>query len=364
MDDGTPPPAPTGLVATPGNARVTLSWNKVTDNVSLVGFRIYDGSTLLTFVTGLSTIRTGLPNGVAKTAYGITAVDSSGNESAKVLFPSFTPTAPTQDEILPTAGALILIDPASLYGAWPAGVPGHGTKVTNLARTQAFAAAGTGVVGDYDFTVNNTLTATDGVLERTPKGALHGIISQSTAAGGRKFDLEGGAIRAYLLANPNNDYFISLWAVPTRLSIETTPGTLARFAGFLSSASGDTITARLASGNKMTVAPSANRILVKESATPAVVDAPINIQGAHSLVPAMHASDNAFIHFGYKDATASALNKQASWALLRVYLEDLTASGRTAAEVAAIDNELFDRDVLTVGGRYNGDTHTSVSALP
>ena len=68
-----------------------LSWTKVTDETSLIGYRLYDGATLLDFVTGLSAIRTGLPNGVAKTTFGLTAVDSSGNESAKTLFPSFTP---------------------------------------------------------------------------------------------------------------------------------------------------------------------------------------------------------------------------------------------------------------------------------
>jgi hypothetical protein len=42
----------------------------------------------------------------------------------------------------------------------------------------------------------------------------------------------------------------------------------------------------------------------------------------------------------------------------------LTVSGRTYAEVDAIDHALYTREVLTPGGRYYGDTYTDPATLP
>lgn len=43
----------------------------------------------------------------------------------------------------------------------------------------------------------------------------------------------------------------------------------------------------------------------------------------------------------------------------RFYMEDLTVSGRTAAEVDAIDTELYIRHVLKSGGRHYGERYTN-----
>ena len=52
-----------------------------------------------------------------------------------------------------------------------------------------------------------------------------------------------------------------------------------------------------------------------------------------------------------------------SRAVYRMYIEDLTVSGRTYAQVDAIDYAQFTKDVLTVGGRYYGDTYTDPTTL-
>jgi fibronectin type 3 domain-containing protein len=85
--DGNAPTQP-GTI-TPGTVSgtsIALSWGASTDDVSLAGYRVYRTSpapsgTLLASPTSPSTTLTGLTSGVSYT-FAITAVDSSGNESA------------------------------------------------------------------------------------------------------------------------------------------------------------------------------------------------------------------------------------------------------------------------------------------
>ena len=55
--------------------------------------------------------------------------------------------------------------------------------------------------------------------------------------------------------------------------------------------------------------------------------------------------------------------KSNSMILYRIYIEDLDVSGRTYAEVDAIDKEMYDA-AFWVGGKYENDTYTSVTTLP
>ena len=358
VKDTTAPSTPGGVASAATSDGAVLTWNASTG--SPIAYDIYDGSTRIATVTGLTYTVTGLASGVPQTAWFVRALDAAGNQSTANTFPSFTPSAPiTQDPML-NAGTMVLIDRSNQYGAWAAGVPADGSTITNLARTQALAIAGSGAASDWDFKVSNTLTASDGLVERTSKGGLHSLVSQSTGVAGRKFVLSTETLRAFLAANTSDDLFVSLWETTTRLSAETTPGTLQRAVGFLSAASGDTQSVRLATGNKFTVAPSANRLGDKESATPAALNAPANINAAHSSITAPGSNPN-YVFAGHYDA--NTVNKGASWILYRVTLENLRVSGRTYADAAAQDLALFNAATGS-GGRYNGDTFTAVVTLP
>ncbi|EIU7556194.1 hypothetical protein L6F17_001279, partial [Providencia rettgeri] len=48
-----------------------------------------------------------------------------------------------------------------------------------------------------------------------------------------------------------------------------------------------------------------------------------------------------------------------AWVFYRAYIEDLTVSGRTWDEVNAIDKAMYEKEVMTQGGRYFGDTFTA-----
>ena len=74
----------------PGNPRVTgttsssisLAWDASTDNVGVVGYRVYEGTTVVASPTGTSATVSGLAPSTTHT-YAITALDAGGNESAR-----------------------------------------------------------------------------------------------------------------------------------------------------------------------------------------------------------------------------------------------------------------------------------------
>ncbi|MEW6618037.1 MAG: CARDB domain-containing protein [bacterium] len=94
--DTTPPQAPTGLKATPGNKFVYLNWTANTES-DLAGYNIYrDGSKINpTIIVGTLYWDIGLTNG-QEYAYRITALDKAGNESEKSIEAKATPS-----EVLP-----------------------------------------------------------------------------------------------------------------------------------------------------------------------------------------------------------------------------------------------------------------------
>ncbi len=97
--DTTPPAAPTGLVATGGDARVDLAWSASTE-ADLAGYAVFrstDGVNFLEITTALLTTAafadTGLVNGTTY-SYVVVAEDTSGNASAASGIASATPVAP------------------------------------------------------------------------------------------------------------------------------------------------------------------------------------------------------------------------------------------------------------------------------
>lgn len=93
--DTTAPTAPAGLAAAGTTATSTnLSWTAATDNVAVTGYNIYNGTTLVTTVTGLTYTVTGL---TASTAYTFTvkAKDAAGNLSPASNTASVTTAAAT-----------------------------------------------------------------------------------------------------------------------------------------------------------------------------------------------------------------------------------------------------------------------------
>ncbi|HEX7709026.1 MAG TPA: right-handed parallel beta-helix repeat-containing protein [Thermoanaerobaculia bacterium] len=87
---------------TPANLRVTgvtsssasLAWNASSDNVGVVGYRIYRGGSAIATTSSLSWTDSGL-NGGTRYSYYVTALDAAGNESANSQTVSATTTKVT-----------------------------------------------------------------------------------------------------------------------------------------------------------------------------------------------------------------------------------------------------------------------------
>lgn len=80
-DDTEPPTVPTNLRETSkSSTSVSLSWNASTDNVGVTGYQVYNGSTLVTTVTGTTATISNLTPDTSYT-FTVRAVDATGNIS-------------------------------------------------------------------------------------------------------------------------------------------------------------------------------------------------------------------------------------------------------------------------------------------
>ncbi|QDH92476.1 minor tail protein [Gordonia phage Dmitri] len=78
--DATDPTVPTALTATPAVGQIALSWTAATDDVGVVGYRVYRDNTLIASPTGTSYTDTGRL-ATALHTYDVAAIDAAGNES-------------------------------------------------------------------------------------------------------------------------------------------------------------------------------------------------------------------------------------------------------------------------------------------
>ncbi|MGG4480360.1 glycosyl hydrolase family 18 protein [Paenibacillus illinoisensis] len=170
---GTVPPADTTAPSVPGNARstgvtassVTLAWNASTDNVGVTGYNVYNGTNLVTSVTGTTATISGLAPGTSYT-FTVKAKDAAGNLSAAsnsvTVSTTVQPGGDTQAPTVPTNLTSTAKTSSTITLSWAAstdnvGVTGYevynGTAlVTTVSGTSATV---TGLAADtsYTFTV-------------------------------------------------------------------------------------------------------------------------------------------------------------------------------------------------------------------
>ena len=300
-----------------------------------------------------------------------------------------------QVDPIESAGSLLLIDPTHPMGPWATGVPAHDTTVRNLVRTLGAQATGL-TEGQMDLTVRAGANITSGktVMERTSKGGYHNISSRSgaVAQGDVVLDMSAELI-SYFLHNPTHDIYGSLWVYTTRRAVNQThvmlgvvgqqqTNSMALVLGPHANEATEWI-ARPGFGAELGshVVPTGSGVGPKyishgspgwgsSNGIPdlgkAAPSGPVAVGGiAFGATPAslgIGLSGNRLsLHLSPLGPNA---NVASSMILYRAYLEDLTVSGRTYAEVDAIDYALYTQQVLTAGGRYYGDTFTNPSTLP
>lgn len=207
--------------------------------------------------------------------------------------------------------------------------------------------------------------------EWTARGGLHVMNAQHSDASysadtavnkGVYSVLFGSDLTAYMATHPGHNYYVSVWMRETRAPGPNAWSVGVEYGGMLAGVQtdrfffsfakvGDAFAARF---NYRTATFDGNCLFTCASGTN-------TFTGTGSDDPA-----NYRILSDRKGAfNASSYNPQnlPSLILYRAYVEDLTISGRTATEVEAIDRSLYEKELLTAGGRYHGDSWTDPTIL-
>lgn len=264
-------------------------------------------------------------------------------------------------------GSLVLLD-ASRLGIENAPITGDPIQLRNVAKDTALALMPGSTEAQlspfYDLDGYNSNAM---LLERTPKKGLHVIMSKINDVANQflvlNFPLK---VREYMQTNVAHSFYVSSWKRDTRESGTPTIG----HSYFLI----NTATYRYA------MQGSAN--------TPDSVGAPARVLGNNRNVSSSQYWQTTGLKFssiGFKDMTGVpsspanetdalfvagnkgpfagfTLHNNWSQIFYRAYVEDLTVSGRTYAEVYALDIAMFN-EAFAVGGKYAGDTFTDPSIL-
>jgi len=287
------------------------------------------------------------------------------------------PTLPwaDDDDSLLVPGSLVLYEPA--HSANPVvGVPASGASIPNIAWKRAAALLGSGDVNSLALSRSNPFAVASGadvanqmLTERTTLGGIHVIVSQTNAQVQQGWAARGpAAIEAYLQANLDHSYYISRWDRLTRAATaDVDPGEMII---------GQNTTALIAlsqpeavsSGGTLPLTSSGKRLGLDSSPASnfrtTLGNRFLSVGvSAHSGSPTFLYC-NLSIHGVVSPWGATYQNKAGSRVDYRAYLEDLTVSGRTYAQVEALDFALW-QAAFGTGGRYNGDTiPTNPSTIP
>lgn len=265
--------------------------------------------------------------------------------------------APVLADPILTNGSLVLIDPAHPASAWAAGVPASGSTIPNLANTQAAALIGS----PANLTFVNGFTSADGVVQRSGKGGLHVAVSRTTDVLNHLVGINlGNALKAYLEAHPTNDLYLSWWGKYTRAA-DTTTADVAFVAAVRAESDGGKwvgVGQYAPTGALSAQPPSGTRRLGIRGTTTA--------DGTFQSVGGTDFGSQTVVDvrlLAHGPISSAWLHKAPSVLTWRVYLEDLTVSGRTYADVDAMDWAAF-QAATGSGGRYNADTFTNPTTIP
>lgn len=299
--------------------------------------------------------------GLKITLTGVTLVNPSGAALAEV------------DPILPTEGALVLLDPSHPYEQWAAGVPtapGSTRVVPNVAYDQAKALIPSGDTTTLGATLSYGASfLNDGettLIERSGGGGLHVVFSQTNPSDADTNALLtlGSALRSYVLTNKAHSFYAAFWGRITRPHVAYTTGTPLHsymnaahtMASFFTRAGSAGETEYPADGTRIDHA--------QEGALAVAADAPLFQDIAVGTASAIPAVNGLAWFMAGMDGGEANNTRRGSMIFYGYYLEDLTVSERSYADVHELVYAKFERTVKTDGGRYHGDTYTDPATIP
>lgn len=282
------------------------------------------------------------------------------------------------DDSVMSAGSLLLVDAQhSLGGFGAAGaVPANGGVCPNVAWQQAKAIVGSGDTTTLAPTwAKTTLGATSVLAERTTKKGLHVIVSQTAHVSGQGMRLTLPTLLAeYIRTHSTNSLYVSVWHRVTRAATNTDANMRSLFLGD-AAALGTSYRQQFWHTSVATYGQSypghgqgtAQSIGIRDAAAADDGTGAKMLSSATSAytgtTPGTLSADVQIFGQTGVNATAGNLQKHPSRIFYRLYIEDLTVSGRTYATVDALDYARYTTDMLTAGGRFYGDTFTAPSTL-
>jgi len=270
-------------------------------------------------------------------------------------------------------GSLYLMDLSHSLG-YDNGVtaPINGTLIPNIAWEAATDIIGSGDRNSLSSLMNSSINGTTGKLEVTGKKGLHSIFSQTAHLSQHFIKIPVPlAIRTQMYSNPSHRYYFSTWRRRTRAVVTSNPSNYAHVGlGFTNTSNyflldywhsdlyfNPASPATQNKGQRGMIAGNALETFIKNNAFEGSVGSPTVTTSDLNWYFFANGS-GGIASFNANDA----VNKAPSMILYRTYLEDLTISGRTYAEVDALDKVMYDA-AFAVGGKFHGDTFTAPATI-
>jgi len=278
------------------------------------------------------------------------------------------------DPIL-SSGSLLLWDPTHPAGGDAGGVV-NGTILSNIAADIAAEILGI-TESEARPTIINTAGANSvqAVKQRSGKGGLAGIYSKAQpvgdTSGNNNLGVRAQYLRNYMFSNRlTNSFFVSVWVRSLRSGRRGSQNAPQALMYFSASVGATTNFLYVPSGGNSPGANNLGQRNVGASSYQSLwdVDAPRILNVAMSRANGWETGDvkgSLYPTFttGSVDAWGGSNQPGPSGVIERAYIEDLTVSGRTYAEVDAIDFALFTAAHAS-GGAWFGDTYPNPSILP
>lgn len=241
---------------------------------------------------------------------------------------------------LESEGSILLLEPGHPFSGLT-GIPTNNQQLTNILEDNAKQIIGANT--NITFRINQPSDQL--IIERTGKGALHFIIGNIPSNSYMAIDF-GTVLRNYVKNKANPNFYFSVVIKITR----TGNSGYKSFGGLAANDS-----------------PSSNYSFVFGN------DLNLYTRNGQkyndTLLHACSVLDTQFsdwfsLFAGAYGAWSSFMSGTVapSWILYRVYLEDLSISGRSYEEVLEIDKADIVR-CFSAGGRYYGDTYTEPTAI-
>lgn len=275
------------------------------------------------------------------------------------------------DPTLPREGSLLLLEPGHPMDPWEGIIP---ASIPNLVADSA-AATGFPATLTQQSGSETGLNATNRA-ERTSKGGLHLAHNPTDETGSSGWALRFVRAEVNALKDLKHNLYQSVWGRVTDGHTAPASGTMIQHG-----VGGGHVSAFRKSGFSG-VLGTAGHIVYKRGSDAAVLDTSLGIPVGSIFIASnldtalFYTQQPTHVYFttsdtewllmllgnvGFQDA--SLRGDQGSQIYYRVYVEDLTISGRTWEEAYTADLAEYTKQVLTEGGRYYGDTWTDPAVL-